>query len=192
MPVFLPKGLMVSVSGLRGRVGEAMTPDLVAAVSAAFGAFVREDGHGSDVCLGRDSRTSGPMLARAAAAGLQSVGCRVVDLGMVPTPTLLMAVRHHGAAGAIGVTASHNPAEWNALKLASHEGMFLDGQLSSRFQAALREADTPRVPWDRLGEVVSDDGAVARHLDAILSLPLLDLERLRARGLRVALDCVHG
>ena len=192
MPIRLPPELMVSVSGFRGRVGEGLTPELVAGVAAAFGALLMEGGHGTSVCLGRDSRTSGPMLARAATAGLQSVGCRVIELGMVPTPTLLMAVRHHGAAGGIGVTASHNPAEWNALKLASHEGMFLDGEASARFQAALRESDPVRASWDRLGDVVEDDRAVSRHLEAVLSLPLLDLEALRSRRFTVALDCVHG
>ena len=192
MPLRLPPTLMASVSGFRGRVGEALTPELVAGLAAAFGAFAASRGHGDTVCLGRDSRTSGPMLARAVAAGLQSVGCRVIDLGVVPTPTLLLSVGHHGAAGGVAVTASHNPAEWNALKLSSHEGMFLDDETSARFRAALAESDPPRAPWDRLGGVEADDGAVRRHLDAILALPHLDLERIRARALRVALDCVHG
>jgi phosphomannomutase len=183
---------MVSVSGFRGRVGDGLTPELVAGLAAAFGAFVRAAGHGDAVCLGRDSRTSGPMLVRAAAAGLQSVGCNVIELGMVATPTLLMAVRHHRAAGAIGVTASHNPAEWNALKLAGPEGLFLDAEQSARFRAALAESDPVRAAWDRLGEVREDPGATGRHLDAILALPLLDLGRLKARRFRVALDCVHG
>jgi phosphomannomutase len=191
LPLRLPDELMVSVSGFRGRVGETLTPELVAGLAAAFGAFVRSTGHGHTVCLGRDSRTSGPMLARAASAGLQSVGCRVVDLGMVATPTLLMAVRHHRAAGGIGVTASHNPAEWNALKLAGHDGLFLDGEASARFRASLRQ-DPPRVPWDHIGEVVEDRGATERHLDAILSLDLLEVGRIRDRAFNVALDCVHG
>ena len=130
MPLVLPDRLMVSVSGFRGRVGDGLTPELVAGLAASFGSFVRSTGHGDAVCRGRASRTSGPLLSRAAAAGLQSVGCKVIDLGMVATPTLLMAVRHHGAAGGIGVTASHNPAEWNALKLANHEGLFLDAEQS--------------------------------------------------------------
>jgi phosphomannomutase len=182
---------MVSVSGVRGRVGETLTPELVASLAAAFGAFVRANAHGDSVCLGRDSRTSGPMLVRAAAAGLQSVGCRVIDLGMVATPALLMAVRHHGAAGGIGVTASHNPAQWNALKLVGHDGLFLDGDASVRFRKSLLE-DPPRAPWDRLGEVVEDHAATERHLSAILALPQLDLASIRGRGFKVALDCVHG
>ena len=110
MPISIPSELMVSVSGFRGRVGEPLTPELVAGLAAAFGAFLKSEGLGDAVCIGRDSRTSGPMFVRAAVAGLQSVGARVIDVGVVPTPTLLMATKHHGAAGGIGITASHNPA----------------------------------------------------------------------------------
>src|SRR5690349_9044009 len=105
VPLSLPSDLMVSVSGFRGRVGRPLTPELVGAVAAAFGAFLRQEGRGDTVCVGRDSRTSGPMLQRAAESGLQSVGTRVIDVGVVPTPTLLLATRHHGAAGGIGITA---------------------------------------------------------------------------------------
>lgn len=192
MPVTLPHNLMVSVSGMRGRVGDPLTPELVAGVAAAFGGFLGAEGRGDLVCVGRDSRTSGPMLTRAVVAGLQSVGCRVVTLGVVPTPTVMLAVEHHGAAGGIAVTASHNPAEWNALKLASGEGMFLDGDLSARFRDYLQAQDPPRAPWDGLHEVERDDRAVERHLEAILALPWLDVEGLRRRAFHVALDCVHG
>lgn len=192
MPVELPDGLMVSVSGIRGRVGDPLTPELVAAVAAAYGAFLRGRGGTGPMHLGRDSRTSGPMLARAAVAGLQSVGCDVVELGVVPTPTLLLSAEDAGALGAVGITASHNPAEWNALKLATGEGMFLDGEASSEFRRFLREEETPRAPWDALGSVEEDDGAVDRHLERILALQVLDVEGIRERGFTVALDCVHG
>jgi phosphomannomutase len=183
---------MVSVSGFRGRVGNPLTPELVAGLAAAFGAFLHDDGLGDTVCVGRDSRTSGPMFLRAVVAGLQSVGTRVVDLGVVPTPTLLMATEHHGSAGGIAITASHNPAEWNALKLVTGEGIFLDAELSARFQEYLRSEDPSRADWDRLGEVVVDHAAWSRHLTAILGLPELDLPGIRARAFHVALDCVHG
>jgi phosphomannomutase len=111
---------------------------------------------------------------------------------MVATPTLLYAIQYHHAGGGIGVTASHNPAEWNALKLAGQEGLFLDAEESGRFRAALAHSDPKRAAWDRLGTVTEDAYATERHLDAILSLPLLDLPRVRARQFRVALDCVHG
>jgi phosphomannomutase len=192
MPIHLPDGLMVSVSGVRGRVGDPLTPELMAGIAASFGAHMKDHEGGRTVCLGRDSRVSGPMFARAVTAGLQSVGCDVIDLGVVPTPTLLMAVRDHGAIGGIGVTASHNPAEWNALKLVSSEGIFLDAERSAAFRAYLASTDPPRAPWDGLGQVSEDGGAWGRHLERILELPHLDVERIRARRLKVALDCVHG
>jgi phosphomannomutase len=183
---------MVSVSGFRGLVGEPLTPELVAALAAGFGSFLRGEKACKEVMLGRDSRTSGAMFARSVEAGLQSVGCDVVDLGMVPTPTLLLAVREAGAAGGIGVTASHNPGAWNAMKFCSGEGMFLDAEMMRGFQEYLLTKDPTRAGWDSLGRVRSDSGAVRRHLDRILSLPFLDVPALRARGFRVALDCVHG
>jgi len=192
MPIDLPPDLMVSVSGIRGRVGQPLTPELVAGVTASFGAFLLSDGKGDLVCLGRDSRTSGPMFEAAAAAGLLSVGCGVVRLGVVSTPTLLLSVGHHGAVGAIGVTASHNPAEWNALKLATGEGMFLDAEAGGRFRRYLAEVEPPRVGWADLHSLVDDTEAAQRHLDAVLTLPGLDRAAVRARGFHVALDCVRG
>ena len=191
MPIVLPRGLMVSVSGFRGRVGDPLTPELVTALAAAYGAFLRGEGAGRRVILGRDSRTSGHMLAAAAGAGLASVGCDVVGIGIVPTPTLMMAVRDAGAAGGIAVTASHNPAEWNALKFATAEGMFLDAPGMARFRQALEE-EIPRASWDRVGQVTRDEGAAGRHLGAVLDLPFVDVAALRARGFAVALDCVRG
>ncbi len=192
MPLRLPDDLMVSVSGVRGRVGPSMTPELIAGVAAAFGSWLLDEGQDGPVIMGRDSRTSGPMLGRAVLAGFQSVGVDVIDVGIVPTPTVLLAVDHHGAAGGIAVTASHNPAEWNALKLISSEGMFLDGEASLAFREYLTTQDPERAPWDELGEVTSDPSAVDRHVGAILELPQLDVERLERRKLKVALDCVRG
>lgn len=183
---------MVSVSGVRGRVGAPLTPELMSGIAAALGAHLREVEEGRTVVLGRDSRVSGPMFARAVTAGLQSVGCDVIDVGVVPTPTILMAVRHHGAIGGIGVTASHNPAEWNALKLVSSEGIFLDADRSARFREYLVEQDPPRATWDELGCVSTDDEAWSRHLEAILDLPQIDVEKIRDANLKVAVDCVHG
>jgi phosphomannomutase len=115
-----------------------------------------------------------------------------VDLGVVSTPTLMLAVEKSDALGGIEVTASHNPAEWNALKFAAPEGTFLDAQTMSAFlEFALRE-DPPRASWDELGTVSADAGATARHVEAILRLPQLDLSGLRAGEFRVALDCVRG
>ncbi len=192
VPIHLPENLMVSVSGVRGRVGEPLTPELMAGIAAALGAHLRDVEGGRTIILGRDSRVSGPMFARAVTSGLQSVGCDVIDVGVVPTPTILMAVRHHGAIGGIGVTASHNPAEWNALKLVSSEGIFLDADRSARFREYLTTRDPIRASWDELGSVTSDDEAWSRHLEAILALPQIDVETIRNARLKVAVDCVHG
>lgn len=188
----IPADLMVSVSGVRGRVGEALTPEVAARFAAAFGAYLRESTSRPRVVLGRDSRTSGPMFVRAVTSALQSVGCDVIDVGLAPTPTTLFAIRHHGAAGAIVVTASHNPVEWNALKLASGAGMFLDADEGPRMRAYLSEKPIPRAGWDGLGTVVEDRDAATRHLEAVLGIPYLDLDGLKRRRFRVALDCIRG
>ena len=132
------------------------------------------------------------MFSRAVIAGLQSVGCDVIDLGAVPTPTLLMAVRDRGAVGGIGVTASHNPAEWNALKLVSEEGIFLDAERSAGFRDYLTCEDPPRAAWDALGSLTRDPDAWRRHLERILALPHIDAGLIRRRAPVVAVDCVHG
>ena len=192
MPLTIPDGLVVSVSGFRGRVGDPLTPELVCALAAAFGAFLKRTGKGSELLIGRDTRTSGGMLAGAAAAGLTSVGCDVVDLGIVATPTLMLAVGKGDAAGGIEVTASHNPADWNALKFAAPEGTFLDADTMQAFLDFALKEEVPRAPWNELGDVSEDGGASERHLQAVLALPLLDLDAVRSRRLTVALDCVRG
>src|SRR5512136_2639492 len=113
--------LKISISGVRGVVGDSLTPTLLARFAQAFGTFV---GPGR-VVIGRDPRTSGEMVRQAVAAGLLSSGCRIVDIGVCPTPTLQFIVRSLGARGGIAITASHNPPEWNALKFVGSDGLFL-------------------------------------------------------------------
>ena len=192
MPVSLPGHLMVSVSGFRGKVGSCLTPELIASLAAAFGAFLENEGFPGLVYLARDSRTSGGMFSDAARSGLVSVGSDVVDLGVVPTPTVLLAAKDAGAAGALVVTASHNPAEWNALKFVGPNGTFLDVDRMARFQRFLSEEVVLRSEWNRLGSVRGDPEAIQRHIRRILELPVLEVDRIRERGFRVALDCVRG
>ena len=192
MPITLPPNLMVSVSGVRGRVGDPLTPELMAQIAAAFGTFMRAEGEGAPIYVGRDSRVSGPMFSRAVISGLQSVGAKVVDLGMVPTPTLMLAVEQAEASGGIVITASHNPADWNALKLVTGEGVFLAKEQSERFYDFLAKEDLERVSWDLIEPVIEDREAWQRHLHGILALPEVDVGAIRRRGIRVALDCVNG
>ena len=192
MPITLPPNLMVSVSGVRGRVGDPLTPELMAQIAAAFGTFMRAKGEGAPIYVGRDSRVSGPMFSRAVISGLQSVGAKVVDLGMVPTPTLMLAVEQAEASGGIVITASHNPADWNALKLVTGEGVFLAKEQSERFYDFLSKEDLERVSWDLIEPVIEDREAWQRHLHGILALPEVDVGAIKRRGIRVALDCVNG
>jgi phosphomannomutase len=180
--------LMVGVSGVRGLVGTDLTPEVVARWAAAFGTWAKA----GKVVLGRDARTSGPMFARAATAGLMSVGCTVIDVGLVPTPTVQLAVEHHRAAGGLVLTASHNPIEWNALKFVGPDGIFLDGVAGTRLRELAGDGRIGRAAYDALGEVASDPDAVERHLDAVLALRALDVRAIRRRRFRVALDTVRG
>ena len=182
--------LMVSVSGMRGIVGTDLTPELVTRHAAALGAWARAAGRPL-VVLGRDARTSGEMFARAAAAGLMSAGVDVIDLGIVPTPTVQLAVEHHRAGAGLILTASHNPIEWNALKLVGPDGIFLDAEAGTAVRV-LAEQGPPRSGWDGIGTVREDPDAIRRHLDLVLSLPMIDREALRRCRFKVALDCVRG
>jgi phosphomannomutase len=183
---------MVGVSGVRGRVGDGLTPEVIARFAAAFGAYARRNGPGRTVVIGRDSRVSGPMFSRAAISALQSVGCDVVDVGIAPTPSIQLAVEELHAAGGLAVTASHNPIEWNALKFIGPSGMFLDAEQGAAMRSLLEGEEIPRADWRNLGTLRTDDGAAERHLRKILALPFLDIGLIRGRRFRVALDCVRG
>src|SRR5437588_11029330 len=114
--------LKISISGVRGVIGESLTPTLLTRFAQGFGTYVG----GRTIVIGRDTRTSGEMVKQAVIAGLLSSGCRVLDIGVCPVPTIQLLVRHHRAHGGIAITASHNPAEWNALKFIGSAGFFLD------------------------------------------------------------------
>ncbi len=179
--------LMVGVSGIRGIVGQDLTEEIVARYAKAFGAWAAA--RIPLVVVGRDARESGPVFERAVIDGLVSVGCDVVQVGLVPTPTVQLAVEHHHAGGGIAITASHNPIEWNALKFIGSDGIFLDEADGKRVQGLVGEDGGRR---GKTGKVRLDHRAVERHLDAVLKLPAVDVEGIRKRGFRVALDAVRG
>ena len=186
------EGLMVSVSGVRGRVGEALTPEIIAKFASGFGAWaLKRSGGSARIVVGRDSRVSGPMFQPVVHAALQSVGCNVIDVGMVPTPTVQLAVEFHHAAGGLAITASHNPIEWNALKFIGPSGLFLDAAEGVEMRQVV-EGNIPRATWDKLGTVTPDKDAAREHIERILALPFLDVEGIRKKGFRVGLDCVRG
>src|SRR3989475_9414304 len=192
---------MVSVSGVRGLVGTDLTPEVVARWAAAFGTWARAgrgggDGgrgkRGSRVVVGRDARTSGPMFAGAAIAGLNSVGCHVIDVGLVATPTVQLAVEHHRAAGGIILTASHNPIEWNALKFVGPDGIFLDGVAGTRVRELAAGDSLPRAGFKAIGGGEADSDAISRHPAAVLALCGVDVRAIPRRRFPVALDTGGG
>ena len=183
--------LMVSVSGIRGRVGESLTPEVVTTYAAAFGAWARAKGRSNEVVVGRDSRVSGPMFHGIVLGALQAVGCRVIDIGLTTTPTCQLAVEDRHAAGGLMLSASHNPIEWNALKFIGPTGLFLEADEGTEMRS-LVERGIPYVTWDKLGSVEQYAGAIDAHIEKVLSIPYLEVDRIRARRFKVALDCVRG
>lgn len=180
--------LMVSVSGIRGTVGGSLTPEVVLRYAQAFGVFVGE----GTVVVGRDARTTGPMLRHAVCAGLLSVGRDVIDLGVVPTPTTQLAVEKLRAKGGIIITASHNPIQWNALKLVAADGLFLSPEQGEMVNRLVREGPIALARWDGVGVVTTYERAVADHVAAIEELQVVDVAAIRRRKFRVVIDCCHG
>jgi len=180
--------LVVSGSGIRGIIYGGLTPDLTCRLASSLVSIL---GRGRYV-LGRDTRPSGAILQGAVAAGLCGAGGDVVDVGISPTPTIQLAVEHHRARGGIAVTASHNPAEWNALKLISGAGTFLTKQEVDRVVEVSRTAGIDYARHDNAGKIEFDAGACGRHASAILALDHVDAGSIRSAGFKVALDCVNG
>ncbi len=182
------KNLMISVSGVRGIVGEGLTPEVALHFAQAYGS---QYGPGR-IVVGRDSRVTGELIKYAVWAGLLATGCDVVDLGMTTTPTTAMATEGGDNAGGIIITASHNPREWNALKLLASDGLFLSPEEGARVLARVRQQEFTLVPWDRVGKVISLPTAAAEHLDAIERLALIDPAGIRRRRFKVVVDPCNG
>ncbi|MCA9669397.1 MAG: phosphoglucosamine mutase [Myxococcales bacterium] len=179
--------LKISVSGVRGVVGETLTPRLLCRFAEAFGTYV---GPGR-VLVGRDTRPSGQMVEHAVIAGLMATGCEPVIAGVLPIPSVqLRCATRPDIAGAIMITASHNPAEWNALKLLSRDGFFLDVSQSHELLDIYNQAMFRRVDGNAVPQPSYDEQALEAHIDEVLAQ--VDVELIRHAQLRVAIDCVNG
>jgi phosphomannomutase len=178
--------LIVSVSGIRGIVGQGLTPETATAFAGALGTHVR----GGRVVLGSDGRPSGVLLRHAVLAGLLGAGCEVHDLGVVPTPSCGLAVRRLQAAGAIQITASHNPAEWNGLKLFGPDGAVLSAAEGRQIKARFDAGDLRRAAWNELGTVTACPDAADWHRQRVVEL--VDAPAIRAVRPRVLLDANGG
>ncbi len=180
--------LIFSVSGLRGTIGDGLTPPVILDHVVAFHEVVCPQ----RVLTGRDPRPHGLWIQALTNATLNALGTEVMDAGMVPTPTLLFHVRHGRFDGGIVVTASHNPLEWNALKFVGPEGVFLT---PSQIQAMKQALEHPKPAWaryDRTGKTLPFPHAVEQHVDAILKHFAHLLEPLKSQRVRIAVDCVNG
>ncbi len=183
---------MLSISGLRGLIGQSLTPDVAARYGAAFGSFLRESTGRANplVVIGRDSRPSGQMVEMAAAAGLISVGCRVTTIGIATTPTTAVMVEHLKADGGMVVTASHNPIIWNGLKSLRHDGVSPPPEQAKQIIDRFQSNRVDYVPVEQFQPAMHDEGAGRVHIDRIL--PHIDVAAIRRLNIKVVLDSVHG
>ncbi len=190
--------LIKSISGIRGTLGGSpgmgLTPLDIVRFASAYGTWVisRHPGTRCKVVIGRDARISGPMVSGIVCSTLCGLGIDVVDTGLSTTPTVEMAVVHHGAQGGIILTASHNPKQWNALKLLNEKGEFISG---SDGEQVLQLADNDAFSYadvNALGTVTPDENAISRHIDSILALPLVDRDAISKAGFSIVVDAVNS
>ncbi|MEX2603909.1 MAG: phosphoglucosamine mutase [Gracilimonas sp.] len=179
---------MISVSGIRGIFGTDLTPLNLTQFTAAYGTWLK----GGTVVVGRDSRVTGELCEDIVAATLASVGCDVIKVGIVPTPTVAMGVLKHKAAGGIVISASHNPAEWNALKLLNSKSEFLDEQQGKEVIHFMENGKFEFQPYDKIGLIREDNDLLDDHIQKILNLPYINADEIAAKNFSVAVDAVNG
>lgn len=183
---------MLSVSGARGIVGRTMTPATAADFAAAFGTFIMNSSRHQAplLCVGRDSRPSGQALAHAAIGGLASVGCRVIDLGVVTTPTVAVMINKHKAAGGMAITASHNPIQWNGLKCLNADGVAPPPDHANEIIRRFTQRDVEFAPPDHATSIEQDDRGHETHVAK--ALKAIDPGPIRRAKFKVVLDSVNG
>jgi len=180
--------LMVSVSGIRGIIGDGLDPQTIVKYTSAFAEFC---GKGK-IVLGSDGRISGEMVKNIVAGTLIAKGNDVIDIGICPTPTVLFNVRKLKAVGGIQISASHNPNEWNALKLINRKGEFLSPEENSTMLSLIEESQKKYSIWNKLGKIIKYEDGLRNHIDAVLKMNHINLFRIRKRKFKVVLDCVNG
>src|SRR3954469_16272255 len=178
--------LKIGITGVRGVVGETFTPELAVGFAQAFGTYL----DGGRILVSRDTRPSGPMVRAAVLGGLMAAGCEVVDLGVCPTPSMQLAVAQTGAGGGIAVTAGHNPSQWNALKFVRADGLYLNPAQAEELLDIFHQGEFAKATWDKVARRVEEADAVEGHVQTLLNS--FDIGAIRARRLKVAVDCCNG
>ena len=180
--------LMVSISGVRGIIGDGLEPEVLVKYTAAYADFI---GKGK-VVVGRDARITGEMVNSIVTGTLLAKGLDVVDIGICPTPTVQYNVKTLKANGGIAISASHNPNEWNALKLLNNTGQFLSPDEFKKMQEFLINEKHTYQTWDKIGKRNFYKQGIQNHVDAVLYLGIIYLDEIRKRKFKVVLDCVNG
>ncbi|SMG42408.1 phosphomannomutase [Marivirga sericea] len=188
--------LIKSISGIRGTIGgktgEGLTPVDIVKFSSAYAAWLKTKGNNNKVIIGRDARPTGEMVSKIVAATLQGMGMNVVDLGLSTTPTVEIAVVLEKAAGGIILTASHNPVQWNALKLLNHKGEFISGEDGQTILDLAESADYSFSEVKKIGKYTTQDHYIQKHIDMVIDLPLVDVAAIRERKFKVVVDAVNS
>jgi phosphomannomutase len=190
--------LIKSISGIRGTIGgkpgDALTPLDILKYTAAFGTMIKQNNKGAKckIVIGRDARLSGEMLQNFVSATLVSIGIDVINLDLTTTPTTEMAVVFHKAQGGIILTASHNPKQWNALKLLNEKGEFISAAAGTQMLAMSDDEAFQFVDVNALGKISNDTEALQRHIDAILALPTVNKEKIAAKNFKIVVDAVNS
>ena len=190
--------LIKSISGIRGTIGgtpeEGLNPLAIVKFVAAYATFIRKNTKitTNKIVVGRDARISGPMVKHVVLGTLTGMGFDVVDIDLATTPTTELAVTMEGACGGIILTASHNPKQWNALKLLNEKGEFLNAAEGAEVLALAEKEDFQFADVDYLGKVITDTSYIQKHIDAVLKLDLVDVDAIRAANFKVAVDCVNS
>ena len=188
--------LIKSISGIRGTIGgkpgDGLTPNDIVKYTAAYGRWVLQTTGVNKVVIGRDARISGEMVKNLVVGTLMSIGIDVVDIGLSTTPTVEVAVPDEKAGGGIIITASHNPKQWNALKLLNAHGEFRNDAEGQAVLAIAEDSDLDFAEVDDIGNVTTDDTYLQKHIDKILALPLVDVEAITKANFKVVIDCVNS
>jgi phosphomannomutase len=188
--------LIKSISGIRGTIGgkpgDGLTPNDIVKYTAAYGRWVLQTSGINKVVIGRDARISGEMVKNLVVGTLMSIGIDVVDIGLSTTPTVEVAVPDEKAGGGIIITASHNPKQWNALKLLNAQGEFINDEEGQAVLSIAEDSDLQFAEVDAIGKVTVDDTYMQKHIDKILALPLVDVEAIRKANFKVVIDCVNS
>jgi len=180
------KPLKIGITGVRGIVGDTFTPEVAIGFAQAFGTYL-DNGR---ILVCRDTRASGPMVRAAVMSALLAAGCEVIDVGVCPTPSMQLAIPWLKADGGIAITAGHNPSQWNALKFVRSDGLYLNPMQAEELLDIFHQGEFAKATWDKIERVIHYQDPIEHHIELLKNA--FDVQAIKARGLKVAVDCCNG